>query len=109
MTSEIPEEVIEDYIEAHGEPPQEGSTEHQQTSELISKKKYRKSEASPSTENSVDVTEDTNNEAPIIGAQTEAQENNRKKNKKKKRGRNEELENAEDVNEAVQKKKKRKE
>ncbi|XP_056331894.1 G patch domain-containing protein 4 [Danio aesculapii] len=102
VASEIPEEVIEDHVEAHGEPPQEGSTEHQHTSELVSKKKKkRKSEVSPSIDNSVDGTEDTNNEALIM----DAQENNRKKNKKKKRDKNEELDNVEDANEAVPKKK----
>lgn len=103
VAPETADEANEDHIEAHGELPLEGSTEHQLASELPSKRKKKKRnfEQLEASENSVDVTEDTNNEALIM----DTQENSRRKNKKKKRGKNKELENVEDVMEAVPKKK----
>ncbi|XP_077071157.1 G patch domain-containing protein 4 [Siphateles boraxobius] len=101
------DEIIEDSTDAHGKQPQEGSIEHQQASADNVSKKKKKSimdlyETSPSAdvENSTSVmtvTEDTGNEAQIIDAQTEGQENNKKRNKKNKRSKNEQEEVVENV------------
>lgn len=103
------DEIIEDSTDAHGEQPQEGSVEHQQTSDNVSKKKKKSVmdlfETSPSAavENLTSVmtvTEDTGNEG---------QENNKKRNKKKKRSKKEQevVENVQ-CEESMPKKKKSK-
>lgn len=107
------DEISEDSTDTQNKQPQEGSTEHQQTSDSASRKKKKKNKSSMEHYEDMDnsttmmtVTEDTSNEAQIM----EGQENDRKKNKKKKQSRKEEQEVVENVQfeESVPKKKKKK-
>ncbi len=107
------DEIREDSMDTQNKQPQEGSTEHQQTSDCASRKKKKKKKSSMEHYEDVDnsttmmtVTEDTSNEAQIM----EGQENGRKKNKKKKRSKKEEQEVVENMQfeESVPKKKKKK-
>ncbi|XP_056089084.1 G patch domain-containing protein 4 [Rhinichthys klamathensis goyatoka] len=106
------DEIIEDSTDAHGKQPQEGSIEHQQTSDNVSKKKkksvmdlYETADVENST-SGMTATEDTGNEAQITGGQ----ENNKRRNKKKKRSKKEQEEVVENVQceESTPKKKKSK-
>ncbi|KAK7157822.1 hypothetical protein R3I93_009118 [Phoxinus phoxinus] len=113
------DEIIEVSTDAHCKQPQEGSIEHQQTSDNVSKKKNKSVmdlyETSPSADvedstSVMTVTQDTGNEAQMTDTQTEGLENSRKRNKKKKRSKKEHEEVVENVQceESVPKKKKSK-